>query len=163
MFIRLANTTMIAAAVSVLMAGAALAQSAAPAATVPAENGARAGMAACRADMQTLCASVERGKGKKMACLVENRAKASAECQAAMDGIQARMAERAAKKDGKGARRAAREACKADVQSLCATAEPGRRGIMGCLRQNEAKVSPACSQALAALPVPKRNAGQAVQ
>lgn len=230
MMIRTAGRVLAVTAMSLMIASAAaVAQTTPPPAAAPsaaqpttgeaAKGDARAGMAACRVDMQALCANVERGKGKKMQCLVENRAKASPECQAAMGGIQDRMADRAARKDGNkegqrgakggrlaacrtdlathcsdaskgggrmqclrqneaklspecsttlqglkqartGAAKAAREACKADAATLCTTSEPGRRGMMACLRQNEAKVSPACGQALAALPVPKRDKAQ---
>ena len=105
-------------------------------------------MATCRADVKALCATVERGKGAKVQCLVENRAKASPECQAAMVAIQERMAK-------KGEKRRLAD-CRADVATLCATAAKGTERVQ-CLRQNEAKVSPACSQALAAMPVRKRD------
>lgn len=108
-------------------------------------------MAACRADMKALCGGVERKGGGRMKCLVENKAKASAECQAVMATMQERMGKGA----GKEARKQVRQACKADVQSICATSEKGRGGIMRCLRQNEAKVSPTCAQALASLPMRK--------
>ena len=168
-------------------------------------------MAACRADMKALCAGVERGKGAKLKCLVENKDKASAECQAVMASMQERGGKRSARKAdkaGKGGRFAAcqgdiaalcpeatkgggraqclrqnetkvspacgatlkelkdarvngakqaREACKSEAQSLCGTAEKGKGGLMKCLRENEAKASPGCSQALAALPLRKRN------
>ncbi len=109
-------------------------------------------MAACRADMKALCASVERGKGAKMQCLVENKAKASTECQSAMGAMQERMAVRQAK----GAKLGRLADCRSDVVSLCADAAKGRDRVQ-CLRQNEAKVSPACIQALAAMPMRKRD------
>lgn len=108
-------------------------------------------MAACRADMKALCADVERRGGGRMKCLVENKAKASAECQAVMATMQERMGKGA----GKEARKQVRQSCQADVQSVCATAEKGRGGVMRCLRENEAKVSPACAQVLAGLPMRK--------
>lgn len=109
-------------------------------------------MAACRADMKALCASVERGKGAKMQCLVENKAKASAECQSAMLTIQDRMAARLAEKGEKRGRLAA---CRTDIVSLCPDATKGKERAK-CLRQNEAKVSPVCAQALSALPMRKQ-------
>ena len=42
-----------------------------------------------------------------------------------------------------------RTACKADVEKLCAGIQPGGGRIAGCLKQNEAQVSPACKDALA--------------
>lgn len=118
-----------------------------------AQSGGKRGgqMAACRADMKALCAGVERKGGGRMKCLVENKAKASAECQAVMATMQQRMGKGAAKE----ARKQVRQACQADVQSVCATAEKGRGGVMRCLRENEAKVSPTCAQALASLPMRK--------
>ena len=121
-----------------------------PDATAQAENGGRP-MAACRADMKALCAGVERKGGGRMKCLVENKAKASPECQAVMDSMQQRMGKGA----NKEARKAVRQACRSDAQSLCATVEKGRGGVMRCLRDNEVKVSPACAQALASLPMRK--------
>lgn len=109
-------------------------------------------MAACRADIKALCASVERGKGAKMQCLVENKAKASAECQSAMGAIQDRMAARVAEKGEKRGRLAA---CRTDIVSLCPDATKGNERAK-CLRQNEAEVSPACAQALSALPTRKQ-------
>jgi hypothetical protein len=68
----------------------------------------RAAMGACRTDMQTLCGTVERGKGKKLACLIENRAKASPECQTAITAVEAartgKAADRAAKRAEGGAK-----------------------------------------------------------
>lgn len=167
-------------------------------------------MAACRADMKTLCAGVERGKGAKLKCLVENKDQASVECQAVMASIQERGGKRAGNKAdkagkvgrfaacqgdiaalcpeaAKGGGRAqclrqneakvspacgvalkelkdarlngakqAREACKPEAQALCGTSEKGKGGLMKCLRENEAKVSPTCGQALASLPLRKR-------
>jgi hypothetical protein len=42
-----------------------------------------------------------------------------------------------------------RTACKADVEKLCAGVQRGGGRIAGCLKQNEAQVSPACKDALA--------------
>ena len=106
-------------------------------------------MAACRADMKSLCGTVERGRGARMQCLVENKAKASPECQAAMAAIQERFAGGGVNKSERRGRFAA---CQADLATLCPEAAKGMARAQ-CLRQNEAKVSPACSQALAAMPM----------
>jgi hypothetical protein len=42
-----------------------------------------------------------------------------------------------------------RAACKADAAALCAGVQPGNHRIAACLKQNEAKVSPACKDAMA--------------
>jgi hypothetical protein len=45
---------------------------------------------------------------------------------------------------------AVRQACAADVRTLCPDAKPGGGQIKACLRQNAAKVSQPCKQALRA-------------
>lgn len=175
-------------------------------------------LSACRADMQTLCADVERGGGRKLQCLAENRDKASAECQAAMQAMLDGSGERSGKgrREGRGAggkgaaqrlaacatdlathcadvggegrprgaarmqclkqntakltpdcaaavqqlddtRRQARQACAADAQAHCATAERGP-ALMQCLVSNVGKLSPACAAAVAELPAGRRGA-----
>ncbi len=104
-------------------------------------------MAACRADMKALCAGVERGKGAKLKCLVENKEKASAECQAIMASMQERGGKRAAQKANKTGNGGRFAACQGDVAALCPEAAKGGDRAQ-CLRQNEAKVSPACGAAL---------------
>jgi Cysteine rich repeat len=193
----LASALLVAATVAVF------AQATAPA---PGGHGAHCS-AACRADIQSLCGGVTGGRGARMQCLVENRTKASPECQSAMAAIQERFAQRGVRSGEKRARFAAckadvanlcpeatkggeraqclkqneaklsaecgtvmkqakeariqgvkqaREACRADAQALCGSAEKGGGGMMRCLRDNEAKVSPGCNQALAGLPGRKR-------
>ena len=42
-----------------------------------------------------------------------------------------------------------RNACKADVATLCPGIQPGGHRVASCLKQNQDKVSPACKDALA--------------
>jgi hypothetical protein len=42
-----------------------------------------------------------------------------------------------------------RVACKADVEKLCAGVQRGSGRIAGCIKQNEARVSAACKDAMA--------------
>lgn len=117
-------------------AGAALAQDARP-------------MQVCKADADKLCASAERGGGR-MRCLVENEAKLSGECKAVITKMQE-------------ARNAVREACKTDISSLCAAADAdkeGRRAGMRCLRENQAKLSKGCADALAQMPAWRQGDGK---
>jgi hypothetical protein len=120
----------------------ALAPPPAPATAAPSKSD--GAMAACRADMKALCAQTPRGGGAKMQCLVQNKAKTSPECQAAMVTIQDRIVAR-------GGRRGGLAACKADAATLCAEGMKGKARNR-CLRENAAKVSPACAEAIAALP-----------
>jgi hypothetical protein len=91
-------------------------------------------MAACRQEMKALCGAVTAGGGARRRCLVENQAKLSPACSAALTARQDVQA------DG-------RIACKADAQRLCGLSKgPDRRA---CLQQNLAQLSPDCSAALA--------------
>jgi hypothetical protein len=148
------------AAALLAVAGAALAQTTAPAPAPPptppaaaaagaaSTKGAGGGggaLAACRADLATLCSGVQPGGGKKAQCLVENRAKASPGCQAALASV-------ADKRQAQGERKArpgkALAACETDLATFCAgsTEKPAK-----CLKINEAKLSPACGIALKAM------------
>jgi hypothetical protein len=122
----------------------------------------RAAMGACRVDMQSLCGAVERGKGNKMRCLIENRTKASSECQTALAAVEAGRAgkdatkadRRAQKRADRGGERGGRmAACRADTKALCADVERGGGRKIACLRANEAKLTPDCAGALKSLPV----------
>lgn len=99
-------------------------------------------LAACATDAQTLCANQEKGEGGRVRCLRENEAKLSPDCKAAITKIRE-------------AREAVRNACKTDADTLCkeAAAKDGERGgNLRCLRDNAAKVSKPCADALAGLP-----------
>jgi hypothetical protein len=120
----------------------------------------RGAMRACRADMQTLCGTVERGKGNKIACLIENRAKASPECQAAITAVDAarsgKAADKAAKRaegGGKGGKGGGKMAvCRADSKALCADVERGGGRKVACLKANEAKLTPECAAVVKGMP-----------
>jgi hypothetical protein len=119
----------------------------------------RGAMGACRADMQTLCGAIERGKGNKIACLIENRAKASPECQAAITAVDAarsgKAADKAAKRaeGGKRGERGGKMAvCRADSKALCADVERGDGRKVVCLKANEAKLTPECAAVVKTLP-----------
>lgn len=102
------------------------------------KSGKRGRMAACRTDMATFCQSAEKGGGR-MKCLKENQAKLSPECQTVL---------------GERVQEAGsfRQACKADRETLCAGAERGRGQLIQCLKDNQAKLSPACGEAITAMP-----------
>ncbi|MBN9509191.1 MAG: cysteine rich repeat-containing protein [Alphaproteobacteria bacterium] len=48
------------------------------------------------------------------------------------------------------AKGSARQACAADYQQFCSGVQPGGGRIVACLKQNAARLSPACQQALGA-------------
>ncbi|MBX9926069.1 MAG: hypothetical protein K2Y05_06905 [Hyphomicrobiaceae bacterium] len=146
------------AAVVALLASATaiVAQSAPPVAEPTATgsgSGARALMAACRGDMQLLCAGVERGGGARIQCLKNNEAKLTGGCRSAIASIQAEAQTggrlRNAMKPMRAERANVKAACTTDVATLCGGGGKGQAGR--CLRENEAKLSSQCSGAILAL------------
>lgn len=127
----------LAAALLLLVPTVAQAQSApAPAATSPpGQTEGDRPMAACRADVDTLCPGTARGERRK--CLQDNQAKLSPTCQSALTEMQARA-------------KAMREACAGDVKSHCAGIESAGGQLVQCLRTNVAKLSPTCGAAFLA-------------
>lgn len=92
--------------------------------------GGKANMRACRTDVATLCGSVEKGGGARVKCLMDNQAKLSPDCAAAVATAQSN-------------RQAAKTVCEADAAKLCGAARgPARRQ---CLETNKAQLSPACA------------------
>jgi len=138
-----------------------LAQQAAPAAPQPGAGAASmpaSGLAACRQDLQSLCAAVGAGGGARVQCLVQNRDKVSPACADVLAAIEAR-GPRAQRKAERQAQRANRPgiACRADAQALCGSAERGA-ARQQCLRQHEPQLSPACRQALGDVMTARREA-----
>jgi hypothetical protein len=127
-------------------------------------------MQACRKDMRTLCGDIARGKdGRKarLECLISNRDKVAPECAAVIADIEDRITGGKSKRAGgkaavapevKEARKAMRQACKGDVDTLCKDVPRERGGVRQCLTDNTAKLTPPCADALAQLP-PRRRAG----
>lgn len=91
---------------------------------------------ACRGEIQKLCGSVKPGDGQLRACIDQHRAEFSPACQQQMTEHK----ERAQKKA---------EACRADVEQFCRGIEPGGGRVVRCLKDNEAKLTPACRDSLA--------------
>ncbi len=114
---------------------------------VMAKAGKRGGrMAACRTDAATFCASAEKGGGK-IRCLQENQAKLSPECQAVVSQRVMQAGN-------------LRTACKVDRETLCANVQRGGGRTVQCLRENVAKLSPACGEALSAVPEKGKGKGK---
>lgn len=100
-------------------------KSAAPA---PANKSAR--LAACRADLQTLCVDAQTGGGGRMRCLQDNQAKLSPACADTLAELKARQQDE-------------RRACAIDANQLC----PGLKGEprRACFVDNQAQLSPDCA------------------
>ncbi len=60
-----------------------------------------------------------------------------------------------------GSARAEEDACRADVEKLCAGIPPGGGRISACLRANQAKVSPECKAELASIRRKVKEVGEA--
>lgn len=112
---------------------------------IPARGGKGGGrFAACRADMQVLCAAAPAGGGGRMRCLQDNQAKLSPACADTLAQL-------------KGLKQEARMACAPDAKRLC----PGLRGEQrrACFADNQAQLSPEC----AAVAGKRASAGGAVK
>ena len=156
------------AAVLMICAGSGLAQAQ--------SGGVRGRLAACRVDAQTFCQNVEAGRGRRMACLVENKTKLSPECAQAIEARGSRDAGKQASPpstgaapaaqstesnatardnapaqlaDAKGGRRGRMAACRTDAATFCANAAKGGGELMKCLGENTGKLSPECRASIA--------------
>ncbi|MGD9801847.1 MAG: hypothetical protein AB7E81_07035 [Hyphomicrobiaceae bacterium] len=99
-------------------------------------KGGNSRLAACRADVATLCPAAKGAKRRE--CLTSNQAKLSPACATAFADVEAKA-------------KAMREACAEDVKAHCAEAGKSKgKGIVQCLRANATKVSAACNAALTA-------------
>ncbi len=121
----------------------------APATVSAAEAGpAKQAMAACRGDIVALCGGLEKGGGRKMQCLKDNEAKLSAPCKSAIQAVvdnKAAAGPKLARGEGRGK---VQKACQTDIATVCAGVEKGKGAIARCLKDNAAKLSPTCGQAV---------------
>jgi cysteine rich repeat protein len=127
---------------------------------------------ACRTDYQAACADVPTGGAAALSCLQKNVASLSPPCQQAVNaaGGGSAPADAAATPtpEPKAGVAAAvvpvpraisprqeiflvRSACREDFRRSCGDVPPGGGRIIGCLRANEASLSPRCQSALAPL------------
>ncbi|MEQ1880217.1 MAG: cysteine rich repeat-containing protein [Burkholderiales bacterium] len=81
---------------------------------------------ACKADAENVCKGVERGHGRIMRCLTENKEKLTSACQAEISQVQSD------------------HPCMKDVECLCKGVQHGEGRIMECMKQHEAELSPEC-------------------
>lgn len=102
--------------------------------------------AACGADREAYCSEVT-GEGRKrfkalMVCMSENEEKLAGECRAKVEDARAKMEERDLRKAE------IKQACGADVQSLCGEGEGKGRHVRRCLKENREQLSEQCSSTL---------------
>jgi hypothetical protein len=111
----------------------------------PSPDPINAAQAACNSDIQALCASVQPGGGRILACLKEHQDKVSDTCKQAVMKAAQTQPPPAPSPD---AINAAQAACNSDVQALCASVQPGGGRILACLKEHQDKVSDSCKQAV---------------
>jgi hypothetical protein len=107
----------------------------------------------CRDESAAYCAHPDRGQ-TELTCLTRNLPNLSLSCQSAVLAADSRgsgahnpvVAKRHQQKLA-----AARRNCRPDYQLYCIGAVPGGGGILRCLRDNYAELTPTCQAALTAL------------
>lgn len=93
---------------------------------------------ACKVELQSLCTGENTGP---FVCLTKNQDKLGAECATYVKAAGERRTKFQA-------------ACDADRSKLCSGIEPKGGQVMQCLNAKKAELSPACAEAVAALPSP---------
>ena len=136
--------------------------------------------AACRADYQAHCSSVQPGGMASLQCLQQNMSSLSSSCQTAVRAVEAPAAPKqsekadpapadapakpaaettapppartasAAKRPSSAQIAAIRSACRADYQRKCASVPTGGAAALNCLEKNKSDLSPGCRQAVSA-------------
>ncbi|MCR9141327.1 MAG: cysteine rich repeat-containing protein [bacterium] len=86
---------------------------------------------ACSADIKKFCGGIEKGEGRIMQCLEENRASVSSECRTKLE----KREERRAKFDA---------ACGNDAKQFCG--EKRGKELRACMKENREKLSTGCSE-----------------
>jgi hypothetical protein len=89
----------------------------------------------CADDIKKFCGEAKPGKGGIEKCLKEHETDLSAACRERRAELRKKFEEK-------------QLACEEDVSRFCADVQPGRGGIVRCLREHEADLSSACKAAL---------------
>jgi len=97
---------------------------------------------ACGDDVKKFCSTVTPGEGRLMYCMQAHEDKISDGCASALDEV-AYQAEATADN-----LREAVNACRSDIEKVCATTQPGQGRIAACLAANKASVSKGCADAV---------------
>ena len=96
----------------------------------------------CATELKTYCAGVAPGDGRLLACLYARSDKISGQCEFALYEASMQL-DRAIS----GISYVANQ-CRRDLETHCGDVKIGKGRVAQCLRQNAAKLEPACSQAL---------------
>lgn len=95
----------------------------------------------CGMELSAYCKDVNPGKGRLLACLYAHDDKLSLQCNRAMldSLVQLDQAVTDLKKFA--------AACDSDLDTFCATVEPGGGRLLDCLEKNETSLNPTCRKA----------------
>lgn len=94
----------------------------------------------CAGDAKKFCQGIIPGGGRIAACLMSHEAELSPACQAHSEETRAKINE--------GIEKLVLGACKKDRDKLCKDIKPGEGRIAECLKQNRARLRPACKAKL---------------
>ena len=97
---------------------------------------------ACGEDVKKFCSTVTPGEGRIMLCMQAHEDKISDGCASTLDEV-AYQAEATADN-----LREAVNACRGDIDKVCATTEPGQGRLAACLATNKTSVSKGCADAV---------------
>ena len=113
----------------------------------------------CRSDYQSVCSGVPTGGSAALQCLQGHMASLSPACQSAVGAIggsapaaQSQPSPGAAPPPAMSPREEAammRRSCGGDFRAYCQGVRPGGGRALGCLAQNQLRLSPSCKGALA--------------
>jgi Cysteine rich repeat len=136
---RVSLVAAIALVLSIPLIGSALAQTnVAKKAIAKAEMVVKQLASSCRPDIKSYCPKVTPGEGRMALCMMAHEDLISDKCYGAMfdaaEGLDLAIS---------NVRRAA-DACKADIDKVCGTVEPGDGRIAQCLIDNKAKLASTC-------------------
>ena len=96
----------------------------------------------CSSELTRYCAEVTPGEGRLLACLYAHGDKLSGQCEYALYDAAARL-ERAI-----SAITFVASECRSEIQTHCASIQPGEGRIAQCLIDHASQLSPGCDQAL---------------
>jgi cysteine rich repeat protein len=99
----------------------------------------------CQTELQTYCSQVTPGQNRLLACLYSHGDKLSAQCETALYQSASAL-DRAISTLAYLA-----DQCRADIDSKCATVQPGQGRIAQCLRDHKDSLSEPCTQAINAV------------
>jgi hypothetical protein len=94
----------------------------------------------CAEDAKKFCKGIIPGHGRIAACLMSHEAELSPACKVHSEETRAKINE--------GIEKLVLGACKKDRDKFCKDVEPGEGRIVECLKQNRAKLRPACKAKL---------------